>query len=377
MAKIKLIILEFALFGFFIAFMKAESMALILVLTGVAALGFYGFRRSLRLRQSLSKSFSETRWLNYLITSILVLSIPFIFSNSPYLIHISIIAVLYALMAMGLNFSWGSTNMTHFASSAFFGIGSYTAALLSIHLHTGFWINIILGSLCAMIFAVLQGVTVIKTKTYYLALVTMAFALMLYQFVLTVDFTGGPRGLLNIPYPTLFGMSLSSPCTILGVKLPFQANYFYLVVFFGLLGLICAQRLHHSWVGMTWNYIREDEIVTQCQGISVAKAKLQAFALDAVFSGFAGVFYAHYISYVGAANADNMISVVLVIMVILGGLDNLAGVVLAAILLTILPEKFRAFQDYRLMIYGAMVLLVLIFRPRGLLPRKVRIHKKG
>ena len=377
MAKIKLILFEFVLFAFFIVFMKAESMGLILVLTGVAALGFYGLRRSLRFRQSFAGASAGYRWLDYLIAFVLLLSIPFIFSESPYLIHICIMAALYAIMAMGLNFSWGSSGMPHFATSAFFGIGSYTAALLSIHLHTGFWINIVLGSLCAAIFAVLQGLTTLKTKSYYLALVTMAFALIFYQFVLTVDFTGGPRGILNIPYPKFFGVDLASPSTIFGVKLPFQANFFYLIVFFGLLGLICAQRLHNSWLGMTWNYIREDEIVTRCQGISVAKAKLQAFALDAVFSGFAGVFYAHYISYVGAANADNIISVVLIIMVILGGTDNVAGVILGAILLTILPEKFRAFQDYRLIIYGTMVLVMLIFRPRGILPRKVRIHEKG
>lgn len=372
-----LIILELVLFAFFVVFMKSDSMYVLAGLIILAAIGLYGFRKLPRLRQTLSEAFSTYRWLSYLIFLGCVFFIPFIFKDSAYLVHVCVMAALYAIIAMGLNFTLGSTNMTHFASSAFFGIGAYSAALFSIHLHTGFWANIFLGSACAAVFGFFQAIPILKTKTYYLALVTMAFGLIFYQFVITVRFTGGPAGLLGIPYPKVFGFELVNQVNILGTKLPFQANFLYLVVIFAFLAMICARRIHNSWIGMTWNYIGEDDIAARCQGIGVARAKLLAFTFDAAFAGFAGTFYAHYISYIGPPNADIMISVVVVIMVILGGMDNVAGVILGAVLLTVLPEKFRVFQEFRLTIYGVIVLLMLVFRPNGLLPKTVRIHERA
>jgi ABC-type branched-subunit amino acid transport system permease subunit len=161
------------------------------------------------------------------------------------------------------------------------------------------------------------------------------------------------------------------------MALPFQANYFYIIIVFTILIFILARRVMKSWMGLTLNYIREDEIATSCQGITVSFPKIFAFALNAILTGFAGTFYAHYITYVGPPDADIMISVVLVIIVILGGMDNLSGIAFSAALLTILPEKFRAFQDYRLLIYGIIVLLMLLFRPSGLFPKKLRVYKKG
>ncbi len=372
-----LILVEIVLFAFFVLFMKSDSVYALSGLILLAAIGLYGFRQHHSLRRVVREAFYTHRRVSYLVFLVGVFLIPFIFRDNAYLVHICIMAALFAIIAMGLNFTLGSNNMTHFASSAFFGIGAYSSALFSIHLHTGFWVNIFLGSLCAAVFGFLQAIPILKTKTYYLALVTMAFGLIFYQFVVTVNFTGGPAGLMGIPYPEFFGFSLVDQLNILGVKLPFQANFLYLIVVFALLAMICAKRLHNSWIGMTWNYIREDEIAAKCQGINVPRAKLLAFTCDAAFAGFAGTFYAHYISYIGPPNADIMISVVVVIMVILGGMDNVAGVILGAILLTVLPEKFRAFQDFRLMIYGVIVLLMLVFRPSGLLPRAVRVHERA
>ncbi|MBW2059118.1 MAG: branched-chain amino acid ABC transporter permease [Deltaproteobacteria bacterium] len=372
-----LVLVELAIFGFFVAFMKSDSMYVLVSLILLAGAGLYGFRRHHTLRETIAGAFSTHRWLSYLVFFGCIFSIPFIFRDSAYLIHICVMAALYSIIAMGLNFTLGSANMTHFASSAFFGIGAYAAALLSIHLHTGFWMNIFLASACTAVFGFLQAIPILKTKTYYLALVTMAFGLIFYQFVITVHFTGGPAGLLGIPYPKVFGLELVNPLHIFGVELPFQSNFLYLVVIFAFLAMVCARRIHNSWIGMTWNYIREDEIAAKCQGINVSGAKLLAFTFDAAFAGFAGTFYAHYISYIGPPNADIMISVMVVIMVILGGMDNVTGVILGAVLLTVLPEKFRVFQQFRLTIYGVIVLAMLILRPNGLLPKRVRTHQRA
>lgn len=368
---------ELVAMGFFFGFMMTESTVKLTVLVVLLALGLYGYRRSERLALNLSQAFTRYKLSNLVLLVLFVLSLPFFFGKSPYLIHICIMSCLYIIMAIGLNFCLGSANMTHFATSAFFGMGAYSSALLSIHLHTGFWVNIFVASALAGIFGALLAIPIIKTKTYYLALISMAFGLIFFQFITTVKFTGGPAGLSGVPRPSLFGYDFMKGPTVLGMALPFQTNYFYIIIVFTILIFILARRVMKSWMGLTLNYIREDEIATSCQGITVSFPKIFAFALNAILTGFAGTFYAHYITYVGPPDADIMISVVLVIIVILGGMDNLSGIAFSAALLTILPEKFRAFQDYRLLIYGIIVLLMLLFRPSGLFPKKLRVYKKG
>jgi ABC-type branched-subunit amino acid transport system permease subunit len=372
------LVFELLAMGFFFAFMMTESTYKLTILVLLLALGLYGYRRFERLALALSRAISRYWLPNAVLLALFALSLPFFFRKSPYLIHICIMSCLYIIMAIGLNFCLGSANMSHFAASAFFGMGAYSSALLSLHLHTGFWINVLLASALAGIFGVLLAVPIIKTKTYYLALISMAFGLIFFQFITTVKFTGGPAGLSGVPRPSLFGYDFMKGPSLLGVELPFQANYFYVIVVFTVLVFILARRVMMSWMGLTLNYIREDEIATSCQGIGVSFPKIFAFALNATLTGFAGTFYAHYITYVGPPDADIMISVILVIIVILGGVDNPLGIAFAAALLTILPEKFRAFQDYRLLIYGIIVLLMLLFRPSGLFPKKLRVYpKKG
>ena len=368
---------ELLAMGLFFGFMMTESTVKLTVLVVLLALGLYGYRRFERLALNLSQALTRYKLSNFVLLVLFVFSLPFFFSKSPYLIHICIMSCLYIIMAIGLNFCLGSANMSHFAASAFFGMGAYSSALLSIHLHTGFWVNIFVASALAGIFGALLAIPIIKTKTYYLALISMAFGLIFFQFITTVKFTGGPAGLSGVPRPSLFGYDFMKGPTVLGMALPFQTNYFYVIIVFTILIFILARRVMKSWMGLTLNYIREDEIATSCQGITVSFPKIFAFALNAILAGFAGTFYAHYITYVGPPDADIMISVVLVIIVILGGMDNLSGIAFSAALLTILPEKFRAFQDYRLLIYGIIVLLMLLFRPSGLFPKKLRVYKKG
>jgi ABC-type branched-subunit amino acid transport system permease subunit len=369
-------VFELLAMAFFFGFMMTESTYKLILLVVVLAVGLYAYHRLERSVFQLSQSVSRYKPFHYALFVLFVLSLPLFFRKSPYLLHICIMSCLYIIMAIGLNFCLGSANMSHFAASAFFGMGAYSSALLSIHFHTGFWVNIFVASALAGIFGILLSIPIIKTKTYYLALISMAFGLIFYQFITTVKFTGGPAGLSGVPRPSLFGYDFMKGPTLLGFELPFQANYFYVAVIFTLLVFILARRVMMSWMGLMLNYIREDEIATSCQGIRISFPKIFAFALNATLTGFAGTFYAHYITYVGPPDADIMISVVLVIIVILGGMDNLAGIAFAAALLTILPEKFRAFQDYRLLVYGVIVLLMLLFRPSGLFPKRLRSYKR-
>lgn len=342
----------------------------ILLLIGIA--GTMGLRRHEGLTRIGQTAFENGSRTAVAVAMIGFLLLPVIFNQSAYLIHIGVMAMLYCIMALGLNITLGCTNLTHFATSAFFGVGAYTAALLSIHYQTGFVFSLVIGSLGASLAGVLLAITVLRAKTYYLALVTMAYGLVLFQFVNTVGFTGGPAGLVLTSTPTIFGYDLGDPLVIGGLKLPFQAHFFYLIFFCVVLAAGFCRLLHDSWAGMTFNYIREDEIATRAQGIDVSRAKLLAFAVDGAFSGFAGAFYVSYISYVGPPDINIMVSVAVVTMVILGGMGNVAGVLLGAVVMIVIPEKFRAFQDFRLMIYGVVILAVLMYRPAGVLPQRIR-----
>ncbi|GAH21219.1 unnamed protein product, partial [marine sediment metagenome] len=155
-------------------------------------------------------------------------------------------------------------------------------------------------------------------------------------------------------------------------NLPYQANYYYLVLAVVLFSLYLAKRLYNSRTGLVWNAIREDEIAAKCQGISINKGKLEASAIGAIFGGMAGSIYAHYISFISPESFTFHFSVVLICIVILGGLDNILGVAIGAVLLTVIPEKIRFFAEARMLFYGIIIIAVLIFKPQGLVPERIR-----
>jgi ABC-type branched-subunit amino acid transport system permease subunit len=212
----------------------------------------------------------------------------------------------------------------------------------------------------------------LKTKDYYLSLVTVAFGLVVYLLLNNFMWTGGPNGITGIPPPSIFGYSFREGLKIFGVSMPYQANFYYLVLFLSVAYIIIAKRLHDSRTGLTWNAIREDEVAAKCSGIDTANYKILSFCVNCFHDGVTGAVYAAYVSFISPENFQFMVSVVVVTMVILGGMDNIFGVVIGAVLLTLLPEKFRMFEDYRMMAYGIRVILTLVFRPQGLFPQKLR-----
>jgi len=374
---ILLLILEGAFFGLFVFFMRAnETSTVVLFLLLFVGIGLL-FQFWKRGNVAVGELFRERKTLAATGFVLMVLSLPFVFRGSPYLIHICVMAGLYAILALGLNFQLGSTNVVNFATAASYGIGAYTSALLAVHYGVSFWIGLFISGSTASLFGLILGFPCMKTKDYYLSLVTIAFGLIVYSLLVNFSWTGGPNGIPNIPSPSFLGHSFRDSLTLFGVELPPQSNYFYLVLLFTAGALLVAHRLHHSRVGLTWNAIREDEIAARCQGINVTWYKMLAFCIDAFFGGVAGTVYAHYIGFISPENFAFIVSVVVVTMVILGGMDNVWGVIVGAILLTILPEKLRAVEDFRLLLYGVIVVAMLMFRPQGLFPQRLRTYRKG
>jgi len=367
--------IEVALYLLLVVFMLANAtLSIAAFLLGFIVLGIL-FTKWKKANQQLTTLFKEMRGLAVAGFVVLLLTLPFAFSKSPYLIHICVMAGLYAILALGLNFQLGSTNVVNFATAASYGIGAYTSALLAVHFHVSFWLGLVISGCVASLFGLILGIPCMKTKDYYLSLVTIAFGLIVYVLLINFSWTGGPNGVPNIPPPSLLGHSFREPIRLLGFVLPGQSNFFYLTVALVAGALLVAHRLHQSRVGLTWNAIREDEIAARCQGIDVTWYKILAFCIDAFFGGVTGTVYAHYIGFISPENFAFIVSVVVVTMVILGGMDNVFGVIIGAVLLTVLPEKFRAFEDFRLLMYGIVVVAMLMFRPQGLFPQKLRAYR--
>jgi branched-chain amino acid transport system permease protein len=363
---------EGLLFFAFIFFLKIEGIVpTILFISGIGVV-WYLYDRNKTFRKYLSSIFSSEKGFAISVGLLLFLCLPFFLRDTPYLIHLCIIAGIYVMLATGLNFQLGSINIVNLATAASYGVGAYTSALLTLHTGTSFWIALFAAGAVSALMGYLLGFPTTKTKDYYLTLVTIAFGLIVYLLLNNLSWTGGPNGISDIRPVSVFGYSFRQDLDVFGMTLPYQANYYLLVLFFVLLYVLLSERFYHSRTGLTWNAIREDEIAAQCMGVHVSNYKILSFCINCFLSGVAGAVYAHYVCFISPENFQFMLSVVVVTMVILGGMDNTFGVIFGSVLLTLLPEKFRMFNEFRLLIYGIIVIWVLVFRPQGLFPQKLR-----
>ncbi|MFZ5943155.1 MAG: branched-chain amino acid ABC transporter permease [Bacillota bacterium] len=316
--------------------------------------------------QSLLK---KNKGIFYILLYIFLLSFPILSASNPYWIQVGIMAGLYVMMALGLNIMVGNAGLTCLGYAAFYAIGAYTYAILALRFGLSFWVCLPIAGLVVMVFGLLLGLPALRVKGHYLALVTIAFGLVVYQLSLNLEFlTGGANGLMNIPPPFIGGYSFNSPLDLGFIKLPFHANFYYLVLILTGLTILVVIRLSHSLLGLTWSAMREDQLAAQCYGINLTKNKLWAFAFGAVFGGVAGAFYAGMIGFIAPENFTYSHSVLILSMILLGGIDSIPGVIFGAVTLTVIPEMFRAFADYRMMFYGVIVVLILLFKNDGLIP---------
>jgi ABC-type branched-subunit amino acid transport system permease subunit len=371
------VVLETVGAAWFLAFMLAESWIVLLALLALGAAALVLVQRHRALDRLIEDCFRRARAPAFVWAGILVVAFPFLVLGNSYVLHLLILAQIYAVLALALNFQLGSANIPNFATAASYGIGAYVSALLAIHFGVSFWFGLIASAAVATAFGFLLGLPCMRTRDYYLALVTISFGVVIHQLLNNFEWTGGPNGLVGIPAPTLFGHSFRRPIEILGFRLPSQANFYYLTLALLLLTIAVANRLHNSRVGLAWNALRNDELAARLQGINVTWYKVLAFTVDAFLAAFAGTIYAFYVSYISPDNFTFLVSVTIMTMVILGGMDNIFGVIVGATLLTILPEKFRIFSDYRLLIFGTIVIAMLMIRPEGLFPRRLRRYQFG
>lgn len=365
-------VVELVLFALVVAALLAERPIALGATIGAIVLLAIVARSSARLWHWVTTSFLTHRAAALAGAAVLALVLPFFLRASPYWTFVATMALIYVTIGQGLNLQIGTAGVINLAGAAFAGLGGYTVGLLTVRLGFPPWLALLIGPLVAVVVGALLFIPILKVRGHYLALVTIAFGFIFNILMNNLEFTGGPQGIKNIPTLQPFGYAFTTPPHLLGMALPYHANFYFAALAMAALVTWLAWRLYNSWVGLTLNTLRDDEIAAKCSGVSVARYKLVAFSIGNFFIGLGGAFYAVMVGFVSPPDFDFGYSLVMVSIIILGGLDSIPGIVLGACLLIPLPERFRFLHEYRLLLYGAAIVLMLLFRPRGLWPATVR-----
>jgi len=300
------------------------------------------------------------------LLAIAALGFPFIVST--YQVNIMITALMYVVLGLGLNIVVGQAGLLHLGYAAFYAAGAYTYALLNHHFGIGFWAALPLGGLVAALFGILLGFPVLRLRGDYLAIVTLGFG-EITRLVLENwnAFSFGPSGISGIPRPGFFGiaMNLEQATTYL----------YFLMIVLCLFTIFVVHRLQNSRIGRAWIALREDEIACEAMGIDKTKAKLTAFALGSTWAGLVGVIFAAKTTFVNPASFTFLESAMILSMVVLGGMGSIPGVALGALILVLLPEYLRAFSDYRMLLFGTIMVIMMVFRPQGIISSVRRTYE--
>ena len=320
-------------------------------------------------------------------------------------VRIADFAMLYIMLALGLNIVVGYAGLLDLGYIAFFAVGAYCYALTgSPHLalafptlfpdglHLPFWIVLPLAALVAGGFGVLLGAPTLRLRGDYLAIVTLGFGEIIRIFLnnlnAPVNLTNGPQGISRIDAISVAGVSLNNTQTLFGITLPSVHLYFYLFLACTALVVGISHRLEKSRIGRAWMAIREDEIAASAMGINTRNLKLLAFAMGAMFGGMSGALFAGFQGFVSPESFSLMESVMVLCMVVLGGMGNIAGVILGGVLLAVLPEMLRHSvvplqqalfgktwidpESLRMLLFGGALIAMMLYRPAGLLPSRLR-----
>ncbi|MFA7437407.1 high-affinity branched-chain amino acid ABC transporter permease LivM [Castellaniella sp.] len=297
-------------------------------------------------------------------------------------VDIATLVLIYVMLGLGLNIVVGYAGLLDLGFVGFYAVGAYTYALLYHWLGWTFWEALPFSGLVSAFFGYILGFPVLRLRGDYLAIVTLGFGEIIRLLLINLyDFTGGPDGVSGIPKPSLFGYQLTrrsldgSPTFHEAFGIPFNSQdvviYLYLLaLILVLITLFVTSRLIRMPIGRAWEALREDEIACRSLGLNPRNIKLSAFTMGAMFAGFGGAFFAARQGLVNPESFTFIESALILAIVVLGGMGSQVGVILAAVLLTVVPEIAREFAEYRMLIFGLVMVVMMVWRPQGLLPMK-------
>ncbi len=342
------------------------------------------------------KEWSKAKWLGLALVAIALIALPFALASAGTAwVRITNLAILFILLSLGLNIVVGFAGLLDLGYIAFFAVGAYAYALLAsphFNIHLPFWLILPIGALVACLFGVLLGAPTLKLRGDYLAVVTLGFGEIIRIFLNNlsspVNITNGPQGIARIDPFKLGSFDFSKTETIMGLNFSGPIKYYYLLIVVMVAVIIINLRLQNSRIGRAWEAIREDETAARAMGINTTRIKLLAFAMGASFGGVAGGMFAAIQGFISPESFVLVESIMVLAMVVLGGMGNVWGVVLGAVLLSFAPEVLRYTvapaqmalfgkmlvepEVIRMLLFGLALVLVMIFRPAGLWPSAVR-----
>ena len=365
-----------AMTAYMILFLMVESQSgTALLILGGAALVFAGAKFGLigRLRESFA---ARETTMNLVIVAGLLVIAAFFYEDHFTLLLVATV-MIYMTATLGLTVQFGYAGVLNFAGASFFGIGCYTAAVLTVHTAVPHVLVILIGGLIAALLGAILVLPVLRTRGHYSAVITIAFALLFKTFLEVNDVLGGPQG-LRVNSMSILGWDFNSGIEIgEDFEVSFYLNYVIASLVLLALAFAFVRRLERSWIGLNMDAIRLDETAAACFGYNIVRWKVTAFTIGTFLAGMAGALYAMMLGFIAPTNFDFGASLIFVSIVLFGGMGNPWGVAVATVIIVVLPEKLQIIQEYRFLIFSALVILVLLFRPLGLLPRPLRAYFPG
>lgn len=305
------------------------------------------------LKSSPSK---PVRSIALLVLVVLAFVIP-IAVNSPYVMDVGIQILFYTTLALGLNVVVGYAGLLDLGYAAYFAVGAYCIGILTQTLHLSFWMALPLAGLFAMVLGSFIGFTVLRLRSDYLTMVTLGFGEIIRITANNLDVTGGPSGIFGIQGPSLFGFQLNQPI-----------HFYYLMLVVLIISTIAVARLGNSRIGRAWACLREDEDAAEAMGINTLGYRMLAYLTGTFWAGLTGAVFAVKMTAVSPNSFGFMQSVTILLAVVMGGLGSVPGVILGGALVIILPEFLRSVADWRYLVFGIALILLMLFRPTGLWP---------
>ncbi len=336
------------------------------------------------------------RWIGIALIAVALIALPFVLAMAGTAwVRITNLAILFVLLSLGLNIVVGFAGLLDLGYIAFYAVGAYVYALLAsphFNLHLPWWAILPIGAAVACLFGVLLGAPTLKLRGDYLAIVTLGFGEIVRIFLNNLsepfNLTNGPKGLTTIDPIRVLGIDFANPSNAMGLVFSGTIKYYYFLLALLLVVIVINLRLQDSRIGRAWEAIREDELAARSMGIDTRNMKLLAFAMGASFGGIAGGMFSSIQGFISPESFILTESVMVLAMVVLGGMGNIWGVILGAVLLSFVPEILRYTVEpvqrmlfgrsiidpevIRMLLFGLAMVVMMLFRPAGLLPSAVR-----
>lgn len=315
------------------------------------------------------------------ILVVLALALVFPIFSGRYGQDVAISVLVYICLGLGLNIVVGLAGMLDLGYIAFYGVGAYTYALLSVHYQVSFWLALPMAGATACVAGCIIGYPTLRMRGDYLAIVTLGFG-EIVRIILNnwMELTNGPNGILGVKAPGIYLPSLTEGFGIEHLYLKKLRYVYYVILALCVFTVISVRRLNYSRIGRAWEAIREDETAAELMGVNTFRLKLLAYGMGALFGGLAGAFFSARMRFVSPESFTFIESATVLAMVVLGGMASIPGIVLGALALIVLPEVFREFELYRMLALGGAMVLMMLFRPEGMIPAKrmgTRSEEKG